>query len=119
MLCNRFFCTLCKLYNPLLPSESQDWVFKVIIDFLGPLQIFNDFSTDFFASFELLYLYEIYPKHIIKICIPYNLIFFHNLAWFRKHEHIYVSIMEITLKKLMKNIYVHIITRKLMNKHIS
>ena len=76
MLCNRFFCTLCKLCNPLLPSESQDWVFKVIIDFLGPLQIFNDFSTDFFTSFKLLYLYEKYPKHIIKICIPYNLILF-------------------------------------------
>ena len=61
MLCNRFFCTLCKLYNPLLPSESQDWVFKVIIDFLGPLQIFNNFSTDFFTSFKLLYLYKKYP----------------------------------------------------------
>ena len=39
-----FFFTLCKLCNPLLPSGSQDWVFKVIIDVLGPHKIFINIS---------------------------------------------------------------------------
>ena len=81
MLCNRFYWTLCKLFSPLLPSGSQDWVFNVIIGVLGPLQIFNNFSFDFFPSFKLLYLYKKYPQHIIKICIPYNLIHFFN-TWY-------------------------------------
>ena len=58
MLYNRFFWNLCKLCNPLLPSGSQDWVFNVIIGVLGPLQIFNNYSIDFFTSFKLLYLYK-------------------------------------------------------------
>ena len=58
MLCNRFFCSLCKLCNPLLPPGCQDWVFKVIIDVLGPLKIFNNFSIDYLPSFKLLYLYK-------------------------------------------------------------
>ena len=58
LLCNKFFWTLCKLCNPLLPSGSQDWVFNVIIGVLGSLQIFNNFSIEFSTSFKLLYLYK-------------------------------------------------------------
>ena len=66
MLCNENFWTLCRLCNPLLLSDSQDWVFKVIIDALDPPKIFKKISIDYLTSFELPYLHKICHKLSIK-----------------------------------------------------
>ena len=57
MLSNENFWTLCRLSNPLLLSNFEDWVFKVIKDVLDPPKIFNIFSIDFLTSFKLPYLH--------------------------------------------------------------